>query len=60
MVRQVRIQFENAVIHVIATGDRRESIVEGDRDCMMFIETFSEACAKTDWLVYARVLMSNH
>jgi len=27
---------------------------------MMFIETFSEACAKTGWLVYAWVLMSNH
>jgi putative transposase len=60
MARQVRIQFENAVYHVIARGDRRERIVESDRDCMMFIETLAEACAKTGWLVQAWVLMSNH
>jgi putative transposase len=60
MARQARIQFENAVYHVMARGDRRERIVEGDRDSMMFIETFAEACAKTGWLVHAWVLMSNH
>jgi putative transposase len=60
MARQTRIQFENAVYHVMARGDRRERIVESESDCMMFIETFAEACAKTGWLVHAWVLMSNH
>jgi putative transposase len=60
MARQVRIQFQNAVYHVMARGDRRERIIAGDRDWTMFIETFGEACAKTGWLVYAWVLMSNH
>jgi REP element-mobilizing transposase RayT len=60
MARQVRIQFEGAVYHVMARGDRRESIIGGDKDRRMFIETVSEACEKTGWLVDAWVLMSNH
>jgi putative transposase len=60
MARQVRIQFENAVYHVMARGDRHERIVENDRDSMMFIEALAEACAKTGWLVHAWVLMSDH
>jgi REP element-mobilizing transposase RayT len=60
MARQVRIQFEGAVYHVMARGDRRESIIGGDKDRKMFIETFGEACQKTGWLVDAWVLMSNH
>ena len=46
--------------HVMARGDRRESIIGGDKDRRMFIETFGEACEKTGWLVDAWVLMSNH
>jgi putative transposase len=60
MARQVRIQFEGAVYHVMARGDRRESIIGGDKDRRMFMETFGEACEKTGWLVDAWVLMSNH
>src|ERR1700674_2533371 len=60
MARQVRIQFEGAVYHVMARGDRRESIIGGDKDRRMFIETFGEACEKTGLLVDAWVLMSNH
>src|ERR1700680_3291659 len=60
MARQVRIQFEGAVYHVMARGDRRESIIGGDKDRRMFIETVSEAFEKTGWLVDAWVLMTNH
>ena len=60
MARQVRIQFQGAVYHVMARGDRRENIIGGEKDRRMFIETFGEACEKTGWLVYAWVLMSNH
>jgi putative transposase len=60
MARQVRIEFPGAVYHVMARGDRRESIISGDKDWTMFIETFGEACEKTGWLVHAWVLMSNH
>ena len=60
MARQVRIQFEGAVYHVMARGDRRENIIGGDKDRWMFIETLDEACEKTGWLVHAWILMSNH
>jgi putative transposase len=60
MARQVRIQFQGAVYHVMARGDRRENIIGGDKDRRMFIETLDEACEKTGWLVHAWILMSNH
>jgi putative transposase len=60
VARQVRIQFQGAVYHVMARGDRRENIIGGDKDRRMFIETLDEACEKTGWLVHAWILMSNH
>src|SRR5580704_1382905 len=60
MARRVRIQFEGAVYHVMARGDRRESIIGGDKDRRMFIENFGEACEKAGWFVDAWVLTSNH
>jgi REP element-mobilizing transposase RayT len=60
MARQVRIHFQGALYHVVARGDRRESIIGGDKDRRMFIETSRKACEQTGWLVHAWVLMSNH
>jgi putative transposase len=59
MARQVRIQYEGAVYHVMARGDRRESIIGGDKDRWMCIETLGEAWQKTGWLVDAWVVLSN-
>jgi hypothetical protein len=36
MPRQVRIEFEGAMYHVMARGDRREAIVEDDEDRKTF------------------------
>ena len=41
-------------------GDRRELIFMHDTDRQRFVETLSEACAKTGWQVHAYLLMSNH
>ena len=60
MARQLRIQFANAIYHVMARGDRRERIVEDDKDWTTFIDAFGQACTKTGWLVHAWVLMRNH
>ena len=60
MPRSPRIEFEGAIYHVMARGNRREPIVFGDDDRELFVETFSEACRKSSWEVFAWVLMDNH
>lgn len=60
MPRQQRIEYPGAVYHVMARGDRRESIVQNDEDRQMWWRTLAEACEKTGWRVHAWVLMSNH
>ena len=54
------MEYGGAIYHVINRGDRREEIFRDDRDRRRFLETLTEACAKTDWQVHAYCLMSNH
>jgi len=60
MPRAPRIQFEGAVYHVMARGNRREPIVFDDADRKLFVDTFSEACSMTGWEVFAWALLDNH
>jgi len=60
MPRVPRVEYENAVYHVMARGDRREPIVLNDADRYLFLETFAEACGRTGWEVFAWVLLDNH
>jgi len=60
MPRQPRIQFEGAVYHVMARGNRRGPIFVDDEDHEMFLRTLGEACEKAEFQVYAWVLMGNH
>jgi REP-associated tyrosine transposase len=46
--------------HVMNRGDHLEVIFRDARDPALFLDTLSEACAKTDWQVHAFCLMSNH
>jgi hypothetical protein len=46
MPRTPRVEYENAVYHVMARGDRRESIVFDDGDRELFYGTFAEACGR--------------
>jgi len=55
--RNLRIELDGAVYHVMGRGDRREPIVRDDRDRQRFLETLSAACTKTDWQVHALCLM---
>lgn len=60
MPRQLRLEYEGAVYHLINRGDRREAIFRDDQDCQRFLETLGEACEKTGWQVHAFCLMGNH
>jgi len=60
MARQVRLEYEGAIYHVMNRGDRREPIFKDDRDREIFLETLSQAAQKTGWQVHAYCLMNNH
>jgi REP element-mobilizing transposase RayT len=60
MARKLRLQYPGALYHVMNRGDRREPIFRDDRDRRLLLETLGESCEKTDWLVHAWCLMSNH
>ena len=60
MARSLRIEFPGAFYHVMARGNRRETIFHDDDDRRFFLATLSEACGMTGWRVHAWVLMGNH
>ena len=60
MPRQIRIEYEGALYHVMSRGDHREAIVQDEKDRAMWIHTLAGACTKCDWQVHAYCLMTNH
>ncbi len=60
MPRQLRLEYEGAIYHLINRGDRREDIFYDAADRLSFLETLGATCAKTGWQVHAYCLMSNH
>ena len=60
MARQPRIEFEGAVYHVMARGNRGQAIYADDTDRKRWLETLGEACQKTGWRIHAWVIMGNH
>src|SRR5436190_2013720 len=60
MARPLRIEYPNAIYHVLSRGDRREAIFKDDTDREGFLELLGRTCARTDWQVHAYCLMSNH
>ena len=60
MARKLRVQYPGAIYHVMNRGDRREPIFKDDQDRQRFLETLTEACARTGWQIHAYCLMPNH
>jgi putative transposase len=60
MARSIRIEYPGAFYHVMARGNRRESIYLDYDDRRFFLRTLAEACGMTGWRVHAWVLMGNH
>ncbi len=60
MPRKPRIEYDGAVYHVMSRGNRQEEICRDDTDRERFLETLTEVCARTGWIIHAYVLMSNH
>jgi len=60
MPRQKRVEFEGAIYHIMAKGNRGAVIVEDDIDRECFVNTLSELVDRTGWEVFAWVLMNDH
>ena len=60
MPKQVRIEFEGAMDHVMARRDRREANVRDDGDRRTFVRTLGEASVRAGFRVHAYVQMNNH
>ena len=49
MPRQIRIEYEGAIYHVMNRGDRGELIFTDDDDRRKFLKTLGETCGKAGW-----------
>ncbi|OGF67964.1 MAG: hypothetical protein A2Y62_21935 [Candidatus Fischerbacteria bacterium RBG_13_37_8] len=60
MSRQPRIQFEDAVYHIMARGVEQRPIFWEKDDYQKFLELLSELPARFKLIIYCYVLMTNH
>ena len=60
MPRQLRIQYQGAIYHLMSRGDRREEIFRDDLDRKSFLQALGAACEKTGWQLHAYCLMDDH
>lgn len=60
MARPLRIEFPNAIYHVMARGNARQSIFHNDGDYQRMTDGLANTVSRTGWQVLAYVWMPNH
>ena len=60
MARPLRIEFSNAIYHVMARGNGRQAIFHIDGDYQRMTDVLAKTVARTGWEVLAYVWMPNH
>ena len=60
MARPLRLEFEDAVYHIAARGNRRERIFTSDGDRAQFLTLLSRSLRRYEGQVHAYVLLGNH
>ena len=60
MARPLRIEFEGALYHITARGNRRERIFASDADRARFLEIIARSLRRFGVEVHAYVLLPNH
>jgi putative transposase len=60
MARALRLEFEDALYHLCARGNRRERIFADDKDCIRFLELTQKSLDRYDVELHAYVLLPNH
>ena len=60
MARKLRLEFPGAIYHVINRGNYRRWIFADDKTKHAFERCLFEACARSEWLLHAFTIRSNH
>lgn len=60
MARQLRIEYEGALHHVMSRGNDGIPIFRDDRDRELFLELLAEEVGRSHWIVHDYSLMGNH
>jgi REP element-mobilizing transposase RayT len=60
MARRLRIQYQDAIYHVMARGNSRQKIVRDDNDRNRLQDYLGRTSIRCGWRVYAFAIMSNH
>ncbi|OEU74477.1 MAG: addiction module toxin RelE [Desulfuromonadales bacterium C00003068] len=60
MTRPLRIEFEGALYHITARGNRQESIFYSDDDRDTFLYILGKVIARYNWICHGYCLMNNH
>jgi putative transposase len=59
MPRRLRIEFEDAIYHVMARGNARQKIVRDDADRQRLIDGLEQAVIRYGWELPSYVVMGN-
>ena len=60
MPRKLRIEYENALYHVLNRGNYRRDVFETEGAAQAFLKALAEGSAIYGWRVHAFVVMRNH
>jgi len=60
MNRPLRIELDDALYHVTARGDRRDSIFRSDSDRLVWLSILGETCERFNFVIRAYCQMTNH
>lgn len=60
MARPLRLEFEDAIYHLLGRGNARQRIFAGERDQLEFLRLLEASTKRFDVAVHAFVLMGNH
>ena len=60
MARRLRIQYSDAIYHVMARGNGRQDIVQDDADRGRLVACLERTVRRSGWSLYAFVFLTNH
>ena len=60
MGRRLRIQYSDAIYHVMARGNGRQDIVQDDADRGRLVACLERTVRRSGWSLYAFVFLTNH
>ena len=60
MARRLRIQYSDAIYHVMTRGNGRQDSVQDDADRGRLVACLERAVRRSEWSLYAFVFLTNH